>query len=195
MRIELPPDYSPQRNPEGCAALLSSDFAHCAALLMSAATASLILLVEYDRIGWIAARGVASLVRRSYGGSAMAKDASSGSDRRKAPRVKMSFPVTYSFEEPSTKCTIMGDAQAVNVSSEGICLECDSPAVLLHGAPMDVAMEFPGGTSAILAKGLVQWSKASNGGSHIGVMIVFTGDKRRLRWSIYGSNGADKEDS
>jgi len=123
----------------------------------------------------------------------MPKRASSGDDRRKSPRVKLSFAVTCSFEDPRQRYTVTGEAQAVNVSSEGVCLRFKNPVVLLHGAPMNLTLNLPKRAHAILAKGEVQWSEASNGGTHTGVLIAFTKGKKMFEQSIYGGNGARKK--
>jgi len=120
----------------------------------------------------------------------MTNDEASQADRRKSPRVDLSFSVDYSFSDPATRYNVMGQALAINVSSEGVCVRFDEPAVLLHGGLMNLTLNLPKGAAPVLAKGQVRWSKAFDGGSRTGVMLTLTRDKRRFRQCIYGGNGS-----
>lgn len=128
-------------------------------------------------------------------GISMGKSASNQSDRRKEVRVTLSFPVRYSFQyaTESGRYTIEGKGEAICVSSSGICLQLDTPAVLLHGAPMNFTLFLPKEDSTILAKGWVRWSEAFDGATRTGALIEVTKDKRRFQQSIHGSNGAKKK--
>jgi len=124
----------------------------------------------------------------------MAKDAPSQSDRRKELRVSLSFPVRYSFKcaTGNGRDTIKGQGKAICVSSTGICLQLDTPSVLLHGAPMNLTLCLPKRDFTVLAKGWLRWSEAFDGGARTGALIDVTEKKRKFRQSIYGGSGAKK---
>ncbi len=116
----------------------------------------------------------------------MTEDSHTLADRRKLPRVNVSFLVEYSFKDPGTNNTIAGQARAANVSGEGVCLRLESPAALLHGGPMDVILHLPKVGVPIVAKGRVRWTKGFNGFTHTGVMVAITREKTKLKQPLCG---------